>query len=115
MDEKKFQERYPVIYDYLESFWLKVDGANLFEDLYGTVVYAHPDRAVRYGEELRKMSEDPDFTNEELSELFSREGNHPYLVVGTDNAKDVLFCLGQYLDFLLVQMGSNRPPPVPYP
>lgn len=102
MVDDVLKERYPTIYEFLDtSFWLKCDGANLIEVLHRFVTHAHAERAQRYGQELKSMSQDEDLSNEELADIFGREGNHPYLIVGRDNAKDMLFCLGEFLDYIL--------------
>ena len=100
-NEQAFRERYPVTHDFLEAFyWHKEDGSNLFELLHRVVVRGHPDRMDQLGRELKHIARDQDFTNQTLSELFCRGGNSPYNVVGADSARDTLFCLGEYVQYL---------------
>jgi hypothetical protein len=102
-----FKSRYPVLYDFLESFyWLKEDGANLVKLLYQVLVRAHPDRAKAMVAEFQKLADDRDISDDDIVDLFMRGTRSPYRIMNVSNARDVLFCLGEFLGHVMKQSAS---------
>jgi hypothetical protein len=103
-----FKSRYPALYDFLDSFyWLKEDGANLLKLLYQVFLRAHPERAKAMVTEFQKLAQDRDINDDDIVDLFMRGTRSPYRIINVANARDVLFCLGEFLASILKESSSG--------
>ncbi len=108
MDEAAFKARYSVFHDFLDTvFWPKEDGPNLIVLLHRVVVRAHPDRARRLIEEMRAMGTDDELASEDLSELILEGAGSPYRLAGSDASKDLVYCLAEFLEYVLEESGGE--------
>jgi hypothetical protein len=101
--ETRFKSKYPVLFDFMETtLWPDVDGFNPIALLHQMAYYGHPEYSKNLIDNLKAISQDDSFENEEISSLFNREEiGHPYEVVNPGNAKDFCFSMSEALVFIV--------------
>jgi hypothetical protein len=101
--ESRLKAGYPKLSHFLEDFlWQEADGNNPIELFHRVVYFGSQEYAGKWVEELKAISHDDAFSNEDISRLFNKnESGHPYEVVNTENAKDFCFSMSESLAFIL--------------
>jgi hypothetical protein len=109
MTDAEFSQRYPVIWDFLDTtIRPDVDGYNLLEMLDRVLRRAHPDRAKRLVAEFESLSRDHTISPEDLETIFNIELESPYKIIQRANARDVIYSLAEYLRYLLDTVRVGR-------
>lgn len=104
MTDADFRERYPAIWHFLDTVIRPdVDGYNLLEMLDRVLRRAHPDRAERLVAEFQALSRDETVSPEDLEMIFGIDLESPYRIVHRANARDLIYTLSEYLQYLLAK------------
>ncbi len=101
MDDELFAASYPNIWNFLDStLWPDVDSYNLFVMLHRVMKHGHPDGTAQLVEEFKRLSGDDRVDASRLADLFGRELPPIYQVVNIQNAKQMIYTLAEYLEYL---------------
>lgn len=107
VNQDRFPSDYPVLHDFMyTTLWPDVDGTNVVLLLVGVTWLAHPDRARRLIDELKRVADDPEYPRHRLSELFNRENCYP--LVTPANAKIFCASMAETLEFVVERRGAEQ-------
>jgi hypothetical protein len=97
--ESRLKAGCPKLFHFLEDFlWQEADGNNPIDLFHRVVYFGSQEYAGKWVEELKAISHDDAFSNEDISRLINKnEAGHPYEVVNKKSAKDFWFSVSESL------------------